>query len=170
MGTHNNPSNIALAEIQRIWQQRPVGCHLSIGAGKQDIVSYNGDPVDVERLLSNYENTSRDVYEHYRRTYGTDGPYFRLSVDRGLSSTRPGLMDDIPGITSGFLREPEQQDRMARCVRALGNADTSLTDGVFENRFDGLSVVIFYFSMFYRGEIASPRLAECCSHPLSSWL
>jgi len=106
-------------------------------------VSYNGDPIDVERLLSNCENTSRDVYKHYGRTYGTDGPYFRFSVDRGLSSTRPGLMDDTAGITAGFLREPEQQDRMTRCVRALGNADTSLTDGVFENRFNGLSVAIF---------------------------
>ena len=135
MGTHNNPASIALDEIRRIWPERPVGCHLSIGAGKQDVIAYTGDPIDVARLLSSCENTSRDVYKHYRRTYGADGPYFRLSVDRGLSSTRPGLMDDIPAITAGFLREPEQQDRMARCVKALGSADTSLTDGMFENRF-----------------------------------
>ena len=69
---------------------------------------------------------------------GTDGPYFHFSVGRGLSSTHPGLMDDTAGITAGFLREPEEQDRMARCVKALGNADTSLTDGVFENRFNSL--------------------------------
>ena len=43
-------------------------------------------------------------------------------------------MDDIPGIPAGFPREPEEQDRMARCVKALGNADTSLTDGVLGNQ------------------------------------
>ena len=54
-------------------------------------------------------------------------------------------MDDIPGITSGFLHELEEQDRVARCVQALGNADTSLTNGVFENQFNIFLWLYFNF-------------------------
>lgn len=110
-----------------MFPDRPIGCFLSLGTGVPDVVAVKGSEVRIaeacKKILESCEGVENAVRREFRRdTEGQTNPYFRFSVDRGLGNIHFDewkRVDDLTGITGGYMRYDTQEERVEKCVVVL---------------------------------------------------
>jgi hypothetical protein len=132
LGGHNNPAKLAIDESRDIWPNRQLGCLLSIGTGKLDVVSVSGNLASIAeacaKLQISCEAIDNEIYKEFTRS-GNPPLYFRFSVDRGLGSILLNEWEkeqEITAITEAYLNLNFQADQASRCVRALAMIDSEM--------------------------------------------
>ena len=125
----NNPINELVRETESIrsWQDRDVGCIVSLGTGWTDPSEI---PARLDKFLKRcveVATDSDDVADQFARSpYGKllieRSSYFRLSVQQGMTHLQ---MDDwkdtdlMDGLTSAYLGKPENSTLVERCARSM---------------------------------------------------
>jgi predicted acylesterase/phospholipase RssA len=122
---YNNPIRVLLDEVSQLWPQRAVGCLISIGAGRQDMVDVGKKAIDLVKTLvdmsTDTEQVEEEVAAEMSSKYGIDQRiYHRFNVDSGLEKV--GLaeweeFDRVTNCTEAYLKR--QRDSVARCVNQL---------------------------------------------------
>jgi hypothetical protein len=74
---------LAIEESKGKWPNRKIGCLLSIGTGKPEVVSVSGNLASIAdacaKLCTSCEQVDNEIYKDH-----PSNPYFRFSVDRGI--------------------------------------------------------------------------------------
>ena len=104
---------------------RQLGCLLSIGTGKPDVISVSGNLASIAeacvKLHTSCEAIDNELQKELTRS-GNAHPYFRFSVDRGLGSILWNEWEkeqEMAAITETYLNFSFQADQARRCARAL---------------------------------------------------
>lgn len=135
-GMHrNNPVNESLAEVarERSWQNKKVGCLVSIGNGSVKITSLPSNLAsflkkavdmltDSERIADDFElsQQGRELAEQNR--------YFRFNVPQGLEDLE---LDDyketeqMDALTTYYLSKAGSGREVERCAKSLLNPDAN---------------------------------------------
>src|ERR1700722_1351836 len=170
LGGHNNPAKLAIDESRDIWPNRQLGCLLSVGTGKLDVVSVSGNLASIAeacaKLQTSCEAIDNEIYKEFTRS-GNPPLYFRFSVDRGLGSILLNEWEkeqEITAITEAYLNLNFQADQASRCVRALAMIDSEMApkDGPAQAMQSMYKVVHYLtgfepFSFIVRREVAAKR-------------
>ena len=125
----NNPINELVRETKSIrsWQDRDVGCIVSLGTGWTDPSEI---PARLDKFLKRcveVATDSDDIADQFARSpYGKllidRSSYFRFSVQQGMTHLQ---MDDwketdlMDGLTSAYLGKPENSTLVERCARSM---------------------------------------------------
>jgi len=121
----NNPSQLALEEISKIFPGRPIACFLSLGTGIPDVVRVKGNRSAIAVPAASCESVAMEVSEVFcqETREGHANPYFRFSVGRGLGRFKPYEWGkkalDLAGITAGYMRYRAQEEMVENCVKAM---------------------------------------------------
>lgn len=122
----NNPTEVAANEAQKIWHHRELDVMLSLGTGKQPIISLGKGSSwkEIANLSKQLIESCEAVHERASNTYPPQR-YFRFSVDRGLDTigimewSAAGKPSTLAGITNAYLRQAKPSLDLAHCVEAL---------------------------------------------------
>jgi patatin-like phospholipase/acyl hydrolase len=142
----NNPTNEAIAEAQKVWPNRSIGCVVSLGTGLEDPLQLNEDSEQLStvantllhytsrknafklavaeycaKCLTSCEIVHRQISENPRRDI-LGGNYFRLNVAQGMSKI--GLdewekLNDMITLTDSYMDLGENLERTERIARLL---------------------------------------------------
>jgi hypothetical protein len=146
----NNPTVEAIAEVGRIWPNRPIGCLLSIGTGLEKAkILGNGTSesyswllsklapkksfkLDVARYcvdcLTSCEKSHYDACSKFSDRIVVDENYFRFNVPQGLSEI--GLeewekISDVVDLTETHMDHGEIQRKKQAVANLLLNPQTA---------------------------------------------
>ena len=142
----NNPSIEAIAEVHKIWPNRPIGCLLSIGTGLEKAIQL-GDAesppyswifgklapkasfkIEVLRYcvdsLTSCETIHQDVCSKFPERIKVEENYFRFNVPQGLSEI--GLEEwkkigDVIDLTEKYMEQGDIEKRKLTVADLLLN-------------------------------------------------
>ena len=120
----NNPTEVALAEAQKIWPSRDMDVVISLGTGTRPIVNFtkNHGWESLARKSQQLVESCESVHERVSRS-NIQQRHFRFSVDRGLESIDATNWREagksLAAVTSAYLRHAQPERNLARCVQAI---------------------------------------------------
>ncbi|KAF2790688.1 hypothetical protein K505DRAFT_351801 [Melanomma pulvis-pyrius CBS 109.77] len=124
----NNPISILLEETKSIWNNRPIGCIVSIGTGKPVVGGVGKRGPDILKALvkmaTDTENTAREFKIRISQIPETDRPkYYRFNVERGLESIALEEWTQFQKLTEATtLYLNDQREEIEACAGALFSA------------------------------------------------
>ncbi|KAL1918552.1 uncharacterized protein VTP21DRAFT_3212 [Calcarisporiella thermophila] len=134
----NNPSEIALAETEKIWPEAKVNCLLSLGTGTAPISAINAGIYGISKLKTWLLDTATDCKEvdirlrqsgHRSLSNSIDESYFRFELEAGAGI---GGMDDTAIIrnlriaTGDYLAHPAQMKSLENLKVRLSKTPASI--------------------------------------------
>lgn len=129
-----NPTEVALDEAAAIWPTSQIGSVLSIGTGRQPIVSLTGTWSTISRTCLKLIESSSIIDDRLLQRFGAIFPqvYFRFDVDRGLTQEWMDVHgpDGIAGITAAYLRFASSGLRMKDCVARHCGGDDPIVSSI----------------------------------------
>ena len=122
---YNNPVSILWDETKSIWNNRPIGCIVSIGTGKPAIGGVGKRGYDIlnalVKMATDTEKTAREFKIRISQMPETDRPkYYRFNVERGLEDIALEEWTQFTMLTEAthsYLSE--QREEIDTCANAL---------------------------------------------------
>ncbi|CAE7085876.1 unnamed protein product [Rhizoctonia solani] len=122
----NNPLAHVLAEVQRLYPDRDVGCIVSIGAGHARTIqvpdpspwSRTQDVVVTRDMAMDSERVAEEVAVRFK---GRSGVYFRFNVDQGMQNMDSGSWERLGEAaqhTQAYLRKADTNHKLDEMIRA----------------------------------------------------
>ena len=132
---NNNPSRTVLKEAECLFEGRPVGCLVSIGAGR-------GDPVRIKRpgfiqkiiptdlihalkaIATDCESTHEEMFGHFANLPNT---YFRLNVEQGMQGIELSEWEKLSNVeahTAQYMKKREVSEKLTSLVNAIRGPTT----------------------------------------------
>lgn len=127
----NNPVREVIAEANRIWKDRKLGCLISLGTGWAQVSEV---PKRLDKFLAKAVKMMTDADEiaesfakdQLGRDLVSSNRYYRFSVEQGMEGLK---LDDwketerMDALTMAYLGKPEKAEAMVRSARSLLHPD-----------------------------------------------
>src|SRR4051812_32076859 len=126
----NNPSQLVLDEANICFENRPIGCLVSIGSGQAEIISLQKPtlfrqivPTDVIDTLNSIAADCEKTHEYMLRLFeNLPNAYFRLNVDQGMQGIQLSQCErltEVEAHTSQYMKRREVDEKLTEVVNAI---------------------------------------------------
>ena len=118
---YNNPTQLAVDEADSIWRDREIGCIVSIGTGISSLVKFQGNKLELARMLVNISTDCQRVDQQMdQRFHRRTGKYFRFDPPQDLAKI--GLdewkkLDEVGRLAVAYIEGAKV--RFDDCVAAI---------------------------------------------------
>jgi len=126
----NNPSRVVLAEAEAFFGARQIGCLVSIGTGKAEIINIKKPgffqqilPIDVIKALKGISTNCEVIHEEMLCLFArSPNTYFRLNVEQGMQGIELSeweKMANVEAHTTTYLNRKEVNEKLKLVVDAI---------------------------------------------------
>lgn len=126
----NNPSQVVLHEAEILFKGRTIGCLVSIGAGRGEVIRIKKPgliqqiiPTDVihalQAIATDCENTHEAMLGRFANLPNT---YFRLNVEQGMQGIELSEWEKLSNVeahTAQYMKKREVGERLTSLVNAI---------------------------------------------------
>ncbi|KAJ7747516.1 hypothetical protein B0H16DRAFT_1888734, partial [Mycena metata] len=133
----NNPSRLVLEEAQKVFQDRQLGCLVSIGTGQGNIISIDKPgffqklmPTDVidalKGITTDCEATHQEMLGLFKNYPNV---YFRLNVEQGMQGITLSEWEKLTYVeahTAQYMKRKEGEDKLISVVKAIRSGASHL--------------------------------------------
>ncbi len=122
---YNNPTQLALAEMQRVstLKDRPVGCIISLGTGNLLHHMHSNTATGLAGALLRITTDCEKVHQAMTSHFGaSSNVYYRFNPDCGvgeLAMNDVKVLADVQSATWSYLADRNIQQRLDQAMKAL---------------------------------------------------
>lgn len=126
----NNPSQVVLNEAEVLFKDRPIGCLVSIGAGRGEVIRIKKPGIFQRIIPTNVINALKAIATDCEGTHeamlgrfaNLPNTYFRLNVEQGMQGIELSEWEKLSNVeahTAQYMKKREVGERLTSLVNAI---------------------------------------------------